>query len=110
MTLSELLNTAAEFVEAGWTQGVYRNGNRFCCVGAIFTAAKIAGDEEGITDIFDLARMTRETEEAALKVVARTIKPRAKDYRGNIVLWNDEPERTQDEVVALLRSCAEKVK
>lgn len=84
MTIRQALVRAAQKVEAGWCQGEMSTPDgRVCIYGAI---EAVAGDP------FLAVRMIRRVRE----VVGR-------DFLG---VWNDEPERTQQDVVRALRQAA----
>ena len=100
-TAKEVLLTAADIVEKGWTQGVFATNAfgkgvpvespeacSFCVLGALDKAAE--------TGIGEMA--WREAEKALFRTVRSPSLP----------AWNDAPERTQAEVVAALREAASK--
>jgi hypothetical protein len=99
-TLADIFDEAADLIEpeGAWTQGYYAMASedvirnpvdddacRFCVVGAIWRAA---GDFE------------------RRDVVIESI---AGD-EGDLIRWNDDPRRTQPEVVAKLREAAAKAR
>lgn len=100
MTAAEMLNAAADLCERGWTQkasAINDQGDRvdpwdneataWCALGALC----VAGGAE------------RAEWEQALKSVV--------DVTGYLLTyWNDQPGRTQEEVVAALRAAAERAK
>ena len=95
MTTADVLGRAADLVEEGWTQDTfaedeYGNGCDWsseeavvwCVSGAIRAAAGPGGPYK-----------------LALAVLRQEIGPR-------VAAWNDDPDRTQAEVVATLRAAA----
>lgn len=90
LDISAVLNEAAEAIEReGWGQGEYRNPRTgcLCALGAIRVATGVDQDQERIRDYF--------------KAVDALVK-----HVGDVVVWNDETDRTQAEVVAKLREAA----
>lgn len=81
-----LLMAAREtLVVHGWTQGAYRKGNAFCAVGALaFNDYSASGD----------------TVEKAKGILAKTLMVR-EGWALSVSSWNDTPERTKEEVLAL---------
>lgn len=106
-TVTDLRNAADVIERDGWHQGAYfqpEDGNgsggcRVCASGAINTAV------HGFAwpPIFDTSE--RERADAAW-YAASTF---ADGPWGSIVLWNDEPGRTAEEVIAALRGAADKL-
>jgi hypothetical protein len=81
---------AAAMVRAGWCQGVSRTTVDdqvcYCVVGALtYASAEVYPINSRITDIIDNA---------------------CNEVGGSLIQWNDSPERTQAEVVALLERVA----
>ena len=100
MSLPEWRERAATLIEQrGWCQGAYANGDGFCLAGAVFMAFGIEAD---------LDAWTGEAEDA-IDAVAGWLNPEWDDDRESVEVladWNDNPERTRDEVIALLRGQA----
>lgn len=98
MNVSEILNKAADLIEpeGAWTQGTWArtaNGSDdaaigedvcWCAYGAIRRASEFVND------------LSDECVEKVRQLV------------GDVITWNDAPERTQAEVVAALRAAAQK--
>ena len=84
---SAIYYRAAEIVERGWCQHVMSTHGKYCAVGAIRVAcSEIDMDTvtiAGRTSLFQLG-LSRDTEE-------------------ELMTWNDDPERTVEEVAAHLR-------
>jgi len=114
-TVADILTAAADLIEpeGAWTQRAYardRDGEDiedrssyyedepefeavcYCAIGAIMTAAGERPDRVGQDDM------------GALEVFACFV------GEESIHIWNDNPERTQAEVVAALRAAAEKAR
>ena len=106
--MKDLFEAAAGYVKAGWCQGISaRRGNVacqfdhdfatcFCAAGAI---ARVAKAWRGSA--------WRELYSEALAYANKHI--RATDPKLHLMSWNDVPERTQDDVVALLHAIAVEV-
>lgn len=104
--LTELFEAAATHVASGWCQGVSaRRGNVscafdhdfatcFCAAGAIAKAAH-AADPQGWRELYSAALAHANT------------RVRLSDPKLHLMSWNDHQWRTQADVVALLRECAE---
>lgn len=98
-TVSEILSAAADLIEpeGAWTQGHYARGVSgrpvvtvqraicFCALGAINVAAGLKPNED-----------SREAQR-----VLESILPWP-----DVPIWNDDPERTQADVLAALRKAA----
>ncbi len=85
VTPAEVARKAADLIERdGWCQGRFRNGRRRCLVAALDDVS-----HEAVTEL------------AVVRVVL-------KEHTGERWSsdWNDAPERTADEVIALLRQVA----
>lgn len=78
------LEAAARLLEKGWTQGVYEDCGAFCLSGAIYEVVGRGGD----------VVPAREYVKKAIGIIS-------------LVGWNDEPGRTQAEVVSAVRKAAE---
>lgn len=87
MEVQKICDEAAAILEkSGWCQEDYFRGERVCLIGALMRAALAAGvtcKDEGWNEIL------------------RSVSRRA----GTVQLyrWNDHPDRTKEEVIALLR-------
>jgi hypothetical protein len=97
-TARGILLTAADLVDIGWTQGNYvvyggKPGGPecYCASGAIIRA--------GYLDRLQATPQYREAFDLFRRVIGT----------GNIVEWNDDPNRTQAEVSAKLREAADLV-
>jgi hypothetical protein len=78
-----LLDAADQIETHGWIQHEDGDANSgFCVVGAIFRAFRYEPDSIDQEAIMQLRRYVA---------------------RDNIVLWNDDPNRTKDEVITVLR-------
>ncbi len=93
MNVAEILEAAADWLECnGWVQGKYYQGMSSCSVGAILRVAKVSSmllnDDECPTEISEAI--------SAMQKVAG----------GPLLHWNDQPERTAEEVVAAFRAAA----
>ena len=108
MNTSEVLNRAADLIEErGWRQGPAGwdndQGSRLCLEGGILAAL-----ETSFSDI-DLREWFMDC--PAYVAVANYLElPSGRDLAGhdNRAIWrfNDDPGRTQSEVVEVLRACA----
>ena len=96
MTHTELYNQAAALIAKGWTQGVYsrdKEGNScdpgeksavsWCLSGALLLASDLSAFSSGLREVRSYL---------GLKVAVAT--------------WNDNPGRTQRDVVKLLKNAA----
>lgn len=97
-SVGDVLEAAADLLSkpGAWTQGAFREGDCFCVLGAI---AFITGDNPDGSWYGNTAAAAREP--LAMVVGVKTY---------DVVGWNDDPERTQDEVVAKLREAAAKAR
>lgn len=93
-TISQVLLAAAARIERdGWCQGgCGRDGDRRCMMAAL-------GDEH------DLALPTAPSWLTLYRALERHIRPGSK----LLSVWNDQPDRTVDEVLAALRGAAAEV-
>lgn len=99
-TVPEVLARAADIIQQrGWHQGWFidRDTGAVCCVGAI----RIAGGLTA-TPIYD-------RDAAAHDLVLNARSRMFGHLKRSVSVWNDEPGRTQAEVVAALRAAAEQV-
>ena len=107
----EILEYAAELVESGWSQeypAVDKDGSptavnaddarAWCVVGALRKAA--THRKESYADTFNWGDYN-----AAIVMLAETVGA----FR-SIPQWNDDPNRTQEEVAAKLRETAERAR
>jgi hypothetical protein len=91
-TVAEKLREARALIAKGWTQGEFartKTGRKtppkspsatcFCASGAVIRATGAAGVAEGLFS-------------QEFRVLRQAV-------RGNVVIWNDAPERTQAEVL-----------
>lgn len=113
-TPQALLNRAADLLdERGWAQRTYldRDGC-LCALGAVRTAAAEAAgitDREGMLDVlFDpsvtvLGQPVRLAQKAAEDLLDSAVPTR------DVAIWNDSKQRTENEVVELLRRLGEPV-
>lgn len=90
MTPEEILRSAAEVIEVfGWRQGAYGSpGSGFCILGALSVA---------------YSGVTSEVWAPELSAAKRLIVERLGLAQYGISEWNDAPERTREEVMAVLR-------
>lgn len=102
ITVPRVLRLAAALIERdGWCQGTYiAMDGRCCAVGALVQAGGGVIDP----DIYDagpveMARI-RGAFDAVTKFIGRT-------WVTDLVDWNDEPDRTAEEVLAALRGAAD---
>jgi len=95
LTVAEVLDRAADLIEpaGAWTQGKWGSPETcMCAEGAIFAACEAS-------PMYDRNRIP-----GAIGVLTSMLPAIP---RGNpIAFWNDDPERTQAEVVAKLREAA----
>ena len=82
-----VLKRAAELIRQGWTQGYYADGDKFCAMGAI---------HKGYVDCSASPFVIQCCFDALHKQINDT----------SIGRWNDQKERTQDEVIAALEAAA----
>lgn len=98
-TVADTLDAAAERVDNGWCQHLFATTERgvrcFCALGAIADACGLTGAQanfqEGVPGV-------------AAALLRDTIGSQAVDD------WNDDPERTQQDVSAKLREAAAKAR
>jgi hypothetical protein len=97
----DILTKAAEIIEAGGLgKGRFlTRGGRHCTVGALMEANGGGVDLDNMTSI--------RPEVSLLTDLLGTRKAGERDC-GSVYIWNDEGDRTADEVVELLRQAAEK--
>ena len=94
---SELLDAAADCIERlGWTQGRMRDECGVCLWGAIRTAS------EALNECSVIARFLE------YRVVHR-LSAMATGYLA-LAAWNDEPDRTKQQVLDLLRKAAKEAR
>jgi hypothetical protein len=100
MSIAQVLTEARKLIAQGWTQGEYKrviNGVECWCIsGAIHQA-------------------TSYDEPSGLEFAALFLSLRADDFylssSTNLIEWNDAPDRTQEEVLALIdRAIAKEAK
>ena len=135
-TLEEVLERAAQRVEAGWTQWAPARGKptpygdvlscadpraeRFCASGAIArasmelvapemigfgigpTAGDARRDQCALASSSEMEGLAAEAVACVVEVLMREGQPHS------LIAWNDWPGRTQAEVVAALRTAAER--
>ena len=102
MKYSQIYNKAADFVEKGWTQGrmaVDKHGNdchsqskdavRWCLSGALSLTCVVKSFSQ-----FSMSPRTELVKYLSLE--------------DSITYWNDDPNRTQEDVVELLREAAKR--
>ncbi len=85
MTAAEVARKAADLLERdGWCQGKFRNSGAHCVVAALTAVDDWSAPEQA------------------------AVRRRLRVHAGTewLVNWNDAPERTADEVIALLRQVA----
>ncbi len=89
MTAAEVARKAADLLERdGWCQGLFRDGTRRCLSAAITAAvADVSAPRRDIADEVVRDALRRHTGMTSTR-------------------WNDAPERTGDDVIALLRQVA----
>ena len=99
--MAELTDRAAEVIERGWNQGwfaVDKDGNKVsarskdACKWCVLGAVEKAADELGLKN------------GDWMKIVGRVQWAAGIDEYGSLCRWNDDPNRTQEEVAAMLRS------
>ena len=91
-TLAALRKAHLRLVTRGWIQGTVRDVNGFCLLGAVALTARPDGSE---------CMMTQATGvNLALGYLAEEIGGEPND----ITSWNDDPDRTKDEVIAKLEA------
>ena len=91
-SVAEILNAAADLIEpeGAWTQGSYGGSGCWCAMGAINHVGGFLSD----------------INEASI-ALARSL---GFQFPNSIPDWNDDPYRTQSEVVAALRAAADKAR
>jgi hypothetical protein len=110
ITARDILSRAAEFItENGWHQGYYISdeGRCVCALGAINAAAvECIGREATRSEIQspDLPMNVSAVHQAAEMALAALVED---VYPDGVAYWNDDDDRTQEEVVAMLRRAAE---
>lgn len=97
-TVADVLEAAAKYLEEhGWTQDVFVTYDGCACaVGAIRLAAGGGRHEDDETHI-----QTNYLSSTATAAVSKRLAPVS-----SLLSWNDEPDRTADEVITLLREVA----
>ncbi|MFY2788494.1 DUF6197 family protein [Rhodococcus sp. MALMAid1271] len=111
MTLSEILNRAADLLaDKGWNRGYYQSPEGcLCAVGAITLAAGgcFSYDEDGTPDDFQGPNDDSRGIYAAMEAVEQAVSGSVGvDAARDLVTWNDDPDRTQQEVIDTFRSVA----
>lgn len=104
MKTSELFYKAADIVERGWLQGHYYGQGRHCLVGAVNVASGqyvYCDREEGGVDCLVSFGPDNSFVERSLYLLASNY------LHENVIQWNDKPERTKEEVVAMLHNAAD---
>jgi hypothetical protein len=104
--VDEVLEAARERLRFGWTQGAFGRtlagkGQRkpdpdtvtFCLIGALTSAARAVG-----ADVYTLRRAERLIGEA----LDNDVRVRLDHAHSYLPHWNDEPERTKEEVITLV--------
>ena len=100
MLNSELYSKAADIIESGWTQGVYARDEDGC---SVYPQKKTAKSWCLTGALFAVAYTTDKCISYGL-IVDNLIENLAlEDTPG---MWNDSPDRTQEQVVTLLRRAA----
>lgn len=101
-SVPRVLRLAAALIERdGWCQGTYiAMDGRCCAVGALVQA----GDGVVDPDIFDAGPVEMARIHSAFDAAMKFIGRRAVS---DLVDWNDEPDRTEAEVLAALRGAAD---
>ena len=109
-TTAELLNRAADLIEAGWVQNNYEDhadgADRYCAIGAL--------DKAWVGDPLDEFSLNGSIYRRAISKLAKHLRTSGFKHqhtwaRGDAALvihWNDADDRTQAEVVALFREVA----
>lgn len=88
----KLLSAAKGVVSQGWCQGTLNtDSGDVCLMGAVFEASDESPRSRGIAVAFDVL-----CEAAHLSLTSLP-----SNYKHPLADWNDAPERTQEEVVAL---------
>lgn len=89
MDVKQTYTKARDLIQAGWRQGSYsyhaESGSCYCAAGAIREAAGI-GVAEKASDLF--------------APLAATIGGSTDEHEGGVINWNDDRDRTRDEVIA----------
>ena len=95
--IKETLLYASDIVENGWCQGAASINGRYCTLGAISQAAINVRKQYGLVNDYYIGANAMDT---------------LRDYLGffEIVIWNDTPGRTKEEVSKTLRDCAGSIK
>lgn len=93
MTVAETLRKARALIDTPekWCQGVYCKGDALCSLGAIYAAG--GGDRKDIPEDGD-PHFSYESERA-YRTLSAAISPKW------VAPWNDAPERTHADVMAL---------
>lgn len=95
------LRAAAEVLRRdGWTQGGYFDGRRCCQAGALLRVIEPGAKRTG-----ELSEHGHERWWHAQAVIDALVIPGG--YGGTAIEWNDEPDRTADEVIAALLAAAD---
>lgn len=99
-TPDEVLDAAADLLERdGWTQGQMYGDGRRCMVGAMLSATTGIEYTVGASDFTEDQRNVYREGHGAVEELLGT---------PTLTNWNDKPERTQEEVVQVLRDAAVK--
>jgi hypothetical protein len=106
---AEVLDQAHDLLMVtGWCQGFFRKGGSHCAVGAIAaTLGQLDVDNNGYLEPPDLNR-----QHLAIQAVAATIPNPVypADPASTVTVWNDDPERTVDEVLDAFRHAAKNLR
>lgn len=91
-TLAALRKAHLRLVTRGWIQGTIRDVNGFCLLGAVAITVRPDGTESMMTQTMSV--------NIALGYLAEEILCEPNE----ITSWNDDPDRTKDEVIAKLEA------
>lgn len=109
MSTTEILTTAADLVEKGWTQDSYYSEGCFCADGAVQVAAGFARIERGTFILPEGNEDSRSDAEKAYELAIAAVDAEIRRSYGEtygVINFNDVRERTQNEVVDVLRRAA----
>jgi hypothetical protein len=103
---ADRLDGAADWIETyGWIQRHFRIGNQVCALGAIS-----ASQDEQVR-LSDLVRGATSINGIAVRALRDQIGiPGATIYSRTITQWNDQPDRTEFEVINALRAAAKELR
>lgn len=107
--VADVLEKAADHIHVhGHHKGYYAKGAKTCAKGAIYHAAGIPLSQlqlgsDGVVLLKNIPEISIEANKALSKYIPN-------EHQGHLPIWNDKPERTQEEVEDALKNCAKELR